>query len=299
MDYSVRGRTICPEMVVDVFVDDAPFLEDCPTVFRAILVCQGAALIQINGQRFFVEAPSVLCLNGSEQISLLKSDSFSVCTVFFKPQVINSRFTLDYIYSADIRCEHSTERQDLYWLDYFISERGPELCIRLGPHAMERILAILASLRKSLTEQIDGYWPCRSRSHFLEFLFYIREDSNKYGEYKTGFGKIPERIEDVYLYLHSHYHQDISLSSLCERFAINRTSLNEYFLKYSGQTVIQYLIHLRIRLASLFLRDTMVPVKELVYRTGFSDPVNFNRTFKRITNYTPSQYRKEFNWILM
>ena len=164
MDYSVRGRTIRPEMVVDVFVDDAPFLEDCPTVFRAILVCQGAALIQINGQRFFVEAPSVLCLNGSEQINLLKSDSFSVCTVFFKPQVINSRFTLDYIYSADIRCEHSTERQDLYWLDYFISERGPELCIRLGPHAMERILAILASLRKSLTEQIDGYWPCRSRS---------------------------------------------------------------------------------------------------------------------------------------
>jgi AraC family L-rhamnose operon regulatory protein RhaS len=82
---------------------------------------------------------------------------------------------------------------------------------------------------------------------------------------------------------------------LCERFAINRTSLNELFRKQTGQPIIQYLIALRIRFACVLLRDTTLPIKEVVARTGFSDVINFNRTFKKRTARTPVAYRREFN----
>lgn len=65
-----------------------------------------------------------------------------------------------------------------------------------------------------------------------------------------------------------------------------------------GKTVIQYLIGLRIRFACFLLRDTTVPVKELVWRSGFNDLAHFNRTFKRITSMTPLEYRKEYCFMM-
>jgi AraC-like DNA-binding protein len=42
------------------------------------------------------------------------------------------------------------------------------------------------------------------------------------------------------------------------------------------------------------LRDTLLPVSEIMYRTGFNEANHFSRTFKKYMSCAPSDYRKEF-----
>jgi AraC-like DNA-binding protein len=62
-------------------------------------------------------------------------------------------------------------------------------------------------------------------------------------------------------------------------------------LKAEGITFAELLDGLRHRLALRWLRDERMPVKEVAYRLGFSDPAAFSRAFKRWTGQSPSAIR--------
>lgn len=298
MEYSVRGRTIYPGYEVPVFIESSASLGPCPDIFRAVLVTSGSAFAEIDGHKIFIEAPGVLCLNGTERVDLPRSNSFACRPVYFRSEVVNIHLMRDTVLNPPDTNPLAVYRQDLYWLDPFVEKSLSDRFVKLGPLSFAHVSGLLDSLAKSLDEQIDGYWPCRSRSFFLEFLFYVRNIAGKYADCRSGISGGSDRFEDILLYLHTNYQNDISLPLLCEKFAINRTSLNELFQRQTGEPIIRYLICLRIKFACLLLRDTTIPVKELVSRTGFNDMINFNRTFKKHTSYTPMKYRQEFCFMI-
>ncbi len=59
-----------------------------------------------------------------------------------------------------------------------------------------------------------------------------------------------------------------------------------------------YLTQLRIRLAALMLRDTKLPISEVMWRVGFRDGTHFGRTFRKHTAQSPSEYREQYCWML-
>jgi AraC-like DNA-binding protein len=63
-------------------------------------------------------------------------------------------------------------------------------------------------------------------------------------------------------------------------------------LKVEGITYEQLLDSLRRRLALRLLREQGLPVKEVAYRLGFSDPAAFSRAFKRWTGSSPGEMRR-------
>jgi AraC-like DNA-binding protein len=78
-----------------------------------------------------------------------------------------------------------------------------------------------------------------------------------------------------------------------EKFHINRTTLADKFTKSTGMSVMDYLIRLRVKMAAIMLRDTMLSVSEISYRVGFNDITHFGRTFRKHMGYSPSEYRKK------
>lgn len=300
MEYSVKGRVFYPGYVLDILVDREGDLAVCPNAYRAVIFTSGSAFVAVDGVKHFVEAPSVLCLNAAERAEIVKAEAVACHQVFFKPTVINAELTEDRIQCLrngdEPRSPDSVCSQDFFWIHSFCG--AANRLIKLGPSAFERVMGIIDDLTKSLDEQVDLYWPCRSRSYFLEFLFFVRNVASDYPgclvEPREGTESGDGKFEDILIHLHSGFQGDISLTDLCERFAINRTSLNELFHRHTGKSVIQYLISLRIEFACILLRDTTMPVKEVVFRAGFNDPVNFNRTFKKRTTRSPVDYRREF-----
>ena len=66
----------------------------------------------------------------------------------------------------------------------------------------------------------------------------------------------------------------------------------EYFRKYTGKTVKQYLKELKIAIACDFLKNSEIPLLELSNMLGYASLSHFNRIFKQYTCQTPSAYRK-------
>ncbi|HYD11856.1 MAG TPA: helix-turn-helix transcriptional regulator [Allosphingosinicella sp.] len=62
-------------------------------------------------------------------------------------------------------------------------------------------------------------------------------------------------------------------------------------LKAEGLTFEQVLDGLRRRQAEKWLRDPALPVKEIAWRLGYSDPAAFSRAFKRWTGKSPQAFR--------
>lgn len=62
-------------------------------------------------------------------------------------------------------------------------------------------------------------------------------------------------------------------------------------LKSEGSTFEQLLAGLRRRRALELVNDRGLPIKEIAYRLGFSDPASFSRAFKRWTGTSPQSLR--------
>jgi AraC-like DNA-binding protein len=67
------------------------------------------------------------------------------------------------------------------------------------------------------------------------------------------------------------------------------------FRKATGQTPIDYLVRLRIQKSISLLRNTDQPIIEIALESGFNDSNYFTRQFRKLTNESPSAYRKRIS----
>jgi AraC family L-rhamnose operon regulatory protein RhaS len=260
--------------------------------FVLIIFSGSPAVVKVSGNNNSAIAPGCLCFSESERAELLSSDLDKMVRIFFHPQVVNSVFTFENVYGDRSKLT-ITERQDRDFLDPFIVRTQNYFgYLPLGPATYETLARLLRMLRGELLDRQDGFWPCRSRSYFYEILFLL------FGLYRDG-GVAHSVIADdslagkVMHFIHCNYSQKLLVDDLCKRFCTNKTTLNKAFNSLSGGPLLNYLNKVRINTACLLLRDTKLPVQEIVYRTGFNDIAHFGRMFKRIVRMNPGEYRRE------
>lgn len=99
-------------------------------------------------------------------------------------------------------------------------------------------------------------------------------------------------LPQVINYMEMHYSEEITLEQLTHTFGINRTKLCEEFKKYTGFTVKNYLLTLRINHAKRLLQSTPDSVEIISEEVGFHDTAHFIHLFKKKIGTTPLQFRK-------
>jgi len=272
------------------------------TRMRLVFVEAGSGLLEVGERQLVLMAPALLCLSETELPRLIRQTNLRAQALYFHPSIINGSFDFE-----NVRCDdmpagwNVSDSQDHHWLAPFVKRGATDsLILTLGPNTVAQVARLFGSVAQGLTRQVDGYWPCRSRSYFLELLFIIdrlrMETEPACSELPSGSRTVD--IEELVLYLHSHYGEKISLDQLGREFHSNRTSVSAKFRQATGQTVMKYLGHLRLQVASLMLRDTELPIGEIALRTGFVDATHFGRAFRRSIGYLPSEYRRRFCWML-
>ncbi|MGV3764676.1 MAG: AraC family transcriptional regulator [Chitinophagaceae bacterium] len=73
---------------------------------------------------------------------------------------------------------------------------------------------------------------------------------------------------------------------------LGTTLFNEKVKSYSGFSPLSYLINIRISEAMKLLKRPDVSLTDIAFDTGFYSSQHFSTTFKKLTGYTPSQFRK-------
>ncbi|HRX16981.1 MAG TPA: helix-turn-helix transcriptional regulator, partial [Spirochaetota bacterium] len=259
--------------------------------YRLIFFQEGNGSISVNGRVLPFISPALLCLTEKEKITGADSDKLRACNVIFKPDIINSKLTIDILNTKDNNYT-STERMDLFCLRLFLNKAGKRSVIQLGPNSEVRIKDLLSSMYEILDNPVDDYWPCRARSYFLELLNYSnRLDPLTMDKSVTK----DDEINKIIAYLYTNYKEKITINEITEKFCIDRTTLSKRFQKASGQTIIEYLNRLRINIAMYLLRDTTLPINDIVYRVGFNDLSYFNKIFRVQAQLAPSEYRGKYS----
>lgn len=73
---------------------------------------------------------------------------------------------------------------------------------------------------------------------------------------------------------------------------LGTTAFTEKVKNYTGFSPLSYLINIRISEAIKLLNRFDVNVTDIALQTGFYSSQHFSTTFKKLTGYTPSQFRK-------
>ena len=103
------------------------------------------------------------------------------------------------------------------------------------------------------------------------------------------------RIIKVKAYLHREYTKQISLENIADVAGMNVSAFCRYFLEKTNKTCFQYINELRITYACKLLLERRLTITQICYEAGDNNISNFNRQFKKITGYTPTEYILEFN----
>jgi len=108
-----------------------------------------------------------------------------------------------------------------------------------------------------------------------------------------------QAAEDKFGALHDwisrHLADDLSLPVLATQAGMSERSFSRHYAEQTGQTPARAIERLRVEGARHLLSETRVPVKRISQRCGFGSEETMRRSFLRVLDTTPQDYRARFS----
>lgn len=92
-------------------------------------------------------------------------------------------------------------------------------------------------------------------------------------------------------FIQNNYHNSIKVTDIANYICLNRSYLTSIFQSNLNMSPQKFLMKFRITKAAELLYNTDLPIANIAYSCGYSDPLAFSKTFKKIKGVSPKQYR--------
>ena len=101
-------------------------------------------------------------------------------------------------------------------------------------------------------------------------------------------------MRTVSKYITDNLTKPLNAEIICQELNVSKTFLYNQFRIHKNKTVNEYINSKRIADAKYNLANHNYPISKISEKVGISDYTYFSKLFKRMTGYTPLQYRKLF-----
>lgn len=101
-----------------------------------------------------------------------------------------------------------------------------------------------------------------------------------------------ESIKTTLTYIKENYREKIYIRDLAKQVSMNEQYFCRFFKKAIGRSPMEYINEYRIKQAIRLLEETDFPVMDVCLECGYNNLGNFLREFRKYTETTPLQYRK-------
>ncbi|GAB2701307.1 helix-turn-helix domain-containing protein [Paenibacillus thermoaerophilus] len=111
-------------------------------------------------------------------------------------------------------------------------------------------------------------------------------EEKKQARHDETVGKIMAIVREKYM------RQELSLDSIADELGLSAAYIGRLFKKHTMNTILNYIIEVRMEKARELLLATNLPVGDIAERTGFSNSPYFYKAFKKINGVTPADFRR-------
>ena len=147
---------------------------------------------------------------------------------------------------------------------------------------------ILRYIHDEIFNQEIGY-TTRANQLIDELFITITRHLTKQNNRARDFPKVFMQLEQA---LRQNLSQQWTVEEMAAIAGMGTTLFNEKVKSYTGFTPLNYLINIRISEAIKLLKKKDVNITDIALDTGFYSSQHFSTTFKKLTAYTPSEFRK-------
>lgn len=209
------------------------------------------------------------CANGLEALDWLKENEVNLMITDVRMPVMDGLTLVRELYNAN----RSQEMIIVSGYDDFaFAQTAMRYHVRdylLKPVGIEDMTACLHKVWERLKKQPQATVTNKSRS--------VSELSS---------------IEQVIQFIEKSMPRDVTLNEAAAKVHLNPSYLSQMFKQKTKVNFGDYVLNLRMEEAKRLLSQTSLRVTEISERLGYTDVSYFGNAFKRVTNLTPSQYRK-------
>lgn len=100
------------------------------------------------------------------------------------------------------------------------------------------------------------------------------------------------RLRKAQEYIAANYKGEIRLNDLAKMAGMSPSSFSRFFKLRTGRSISDYVIGIRLDVASRELVTTTTSIADICFNSGFNNVSNFNRIFKKNKGYTPKEFRE-------
>ena len=242
---------------------------------RLFYVREGHAKIK------FVDYTQELCSNCLYLIPSFSLHSYE-CDTYFSHIYIHIYDKQSTLEDLDFPLEIKAEPIDLLLVNRLLEiNKGRELKL-FDPKTYDNSPTLLKNIAEDVHQ--PEYKVLESKGILLQLL-------SRFLRYATPKSEVSdERIVKVLNYIRKNVTKRIKICQLSDICNLTEDHFIRLFKKEMKCTPVRYINQKKIEKAQLMLIVENIPIKDIAYDLSFENISYFNRLFKHVTQYTPTQY---------
>ncbi|MCR5598123.1 MAG: AraC family transcriptional regulator [Lachnospiraceae bacterium] len=203
-------------------------------------------------------------------------------------EVVNFQYGIRFIYLLELN--HFYKSQDYKTIEPLLFNAflcNSETC----PDIYDNVYRLLMEMNTVYFTNSNFWETTVYIKMYQVFAELAKHSENAVKEETHNLSQSINRINALLRYIDINYSEDISTEQAAEYTGFSKYHFLRLFKLQTGYTFHDYLTLKRMRIAEdLLLTD--ISVTEIAFQTGFNTLPSFCRTFKKYTNYSPSEYKK-------
>jgi Response regulator containing CheY-like receiver domain and AraC-type DNA-binding domain len=251
--------------------------------FEIVQILDGAGTREVNRNRFPFKAGNIYLFTPLDCRGFESNGAARICSIRFSEVFLGK-------YRTAVERERITQ-----WLKqlehiFYHHNRFEELLIKEPADCI-----MVAALMKNMVEeygQKQAYHEENLQHYVTLILNILARNVRQPAEQAPGEEPL---INRMLVHIHRHISQpdQLRIDYLAGLFNLSANYVSEYFRKFTGESLQQYITQYKIKLVQQRLAYSTLTVSQIADELGFTDESHLGRQFRKYYGLSPAEYRKK------
>lgn len=243
------------------------------------IVLSGTATHIVNNEKYIIKKGDMFVISDNIAHGFEDPHDFKICNIMYR---------LNDLLRSEHDITQSAGFHALFVIEPILNRDSRfNSRLQLSLPQFEMINTQIATMIKEYNNQLEG-WKTLLYAAFLHLIVLLSRAYDASPEHNDMVLNIARPIT----YIGKHFTESISVVDLARMANMSVRHFTRIFHNVYNISPNNYIIQIRIQNSYSLLRNSNLSISEIAFLCGFNDSTYYARQFKKLTGFTPRQYRK-------